>query len=105
MSPHDPQQFLFNVSLAIAHYVAGRYQEAIVFGRKAVQQRAGFSGGPRIYAASLAQAGQINEARIAIEQMKVLQPDISIDWIKANIPYKPNAMAKLVDGLRKAGLE
>jgi tetratricopeptide (TPR) repeat protein len=105
MSPHDPQLFLFNVSLAIAHYLAGRHTEAIAFGRKAVQQRAGFSGGHRIFAASLAQAGQIDEARRAVEQLKKLQPDISIAWIEANIPYKPAAMAKLVDGLRKAGLE
>jgi adenylate cyclase len=105
MSPHDPQTFLFNVSLAIAHYLAGRYPEAIIFGRKAVQQRAGFSGGYRIFAASLAEAGQIDEARAAIEQLKKLQPDISIAWIEANVPYKPDTMAKLIAGLRKAGLE
>lgn len=105
MSPHDPQLFLFNVSLAIAHYLAGRYPEAIVFGRKSVQQRASFSGGHRIYVASLAQAGQLDEAHAALEQLKKLQPDISIAWIEANIPYKPQAMAKLVEGLRKVGLE
>jgi adenylate cyclase len=105
MSPHDPQTFLFNVSLSIAHYLADRYSEAVAFGRKAAQQRAGFSGGHRIFAASLAQAGQIDEARAAVHQLKNLQPDISIAWIEANIPYKPEAMAKLVAGLRKAGLE
>ena len=93
------------MSLAIAHYLAGRYQEAVAFGRKAVQQRAGFSGGHRIFAASLAQAGQLEEARAAIEQMKKLQPGITIAWIEGNIPYMPDAMAKLVAGLRKAGLE
>lgn len=105
MSPHDPQLFLFNVSLAIAHYLAGRYPEAVAFGRKAVQQRAGFTGGHRIFAASLAQAGQLNEARRALEELRKLQPDISIAWIEANIPYKPDAMGKLIAGLRKAGLE
>ena len=105
MSPHDPQTFLFNVSLAIAHYVADRYSEAVPFGRKAVQQRPGFTGGHRIFAASLAQAGHTDEARKALTQLKNLQPDISIAWIEANIPYKPDAMAKLVAGLRKAGLE
>jgi TolB-like protein/class 3 adenylate cyclase/tetratricopeptide (TPR) repeat protein len=105
MSPHDPQQFLFNVSLSIAHYLAGRYEQAIAYGRKSVQQRAGFSGGHRIYAASLAQAGKLEEARAAIEQLKTLQPDISIAWIEANIPYRPNAMTKLIEGLRKAGLD
>jgi adenylate cyclase len=104
MSPHDPQTFLFNTNLAIAHYVAGRYGEAVAFGRKAVQQRPGFTPGVRIYSASLAQTGQIKEASAALDQLRKLQPEISIAWIEENIPYKPPAMAKLVAGLRKAGL-
>src|SRR5262245_32015620 len=38
MSPHDPQNAVFNLTLAAAHYLAGRYNEAIVYGRKAMQQ-------------------------------------------------------------------
>jgi tetratricopeptide (TPR) repeat protein len=102
MSPHDPQLFLFNVSLAIVHYLAGRYTEAVAFDRNAVRQRAGFTGGHRIFAASLAEAGQLDEARRALEQLEKLQPDVSIAWIEANIPYKTGAMAKLISGLRKA---
>jgi adenylate cyclase len=96
MSPHDPQTFLFNTNLAIAHYVAGRYAEAVAIGRKAVQQRPGFTPGLRIFAASLAQTGQIEEASAALDQLKSLQPETSIAWIEENIPYKPQAMAKLV---------
>ena len=70
MSPHDPQTFLFNANLAIAHYVAGRYAEAVAFGRKAVQQRPGFTPGVRIYAASLAQAGQIEESNAVLDQLE-----------------------------------
>lgn len=105
MSPHDPQTFLFNTNLAIAHYVDGRYADAIALTRKSVQQRAGFTGGNRIYVASLAQAGQIEQSRAALVQLKQLQPDISIAWIEEHIPYRPRAMAKLIEGLRKAGLE
>jgi adenylate cyclase len=39
MSPHDPQNAIFNVGLAVAHYQAGRYTEAVAFARKALQQR------------------------------------------------------------------
>ena len=84
--------------------VAGRYAEAVAFGRKAVQQRPGFTPGLRIYSASLAQTGQIEEARATLDQLRSLQPEISISWIEENIPYKPQAMAKLVAGLCKAGL-
>ena len=104
MSPHDPQNAPFNVGLAAAHYLAGRYNEAIVYGRKAMQQRFGLTNGHRIYIASLAQAGQIDEARVALAKLQELQPGHSIAWIERNIPYTPGPMAKFLEGMRKAGL-
>ena len=105
MSPHDPQNAIFNVALAAAHYLAGRYTEAVSFGRKAMQQRFGLTNGHRIYCASLAQAGQIDEARAALARLKELQPEMSIAWIEKYVPYTPGPMAKFLEGMRKAGLE
>jgi tetratricopeptide (TPR) repeat protein len=105
MSPHDPQNALFNVGLAAAHYLAGRYGEAVVFARKALQQRDGMTAGHRNYVASLAQAGQIDEARTALQRLKELQPNLSIEWVEQYVPMTPNQMAKFVEGLRKAGLQ
>ena len=42
MSPHDPQNSVFNMGLAGAHYLAGRYDEAVGFGRTALQLRHGW---------------------------------------------------------------
>ena len=105
MSPHDPQNAIFNVALAAAHYLAGRYTEAVSFGRKAMQQRFGLTNGHRIYVASLAQAGQIDEAHAALVRLQELHPENSIAWIERNIPYTPGPMAKFVEGMRKAGLQ
>jgi adenylate cyclase len=105
MSPHDPQNIFVYTALAVAHYLAGNYPEAVGFGHKAVQQRPGFTGGHRIYVASLAQAGQIEEARAALDRLKELQPEISIAWIQQNSPYMPGPLVKLLDGMRKAGLQ
>jgi tetratricopeptide (TPR) repeat protein len=105
MSPHDPQNALFNVGLAAAHYIAGRYADAIGCARKAVLQRPGWTPGYRIYCASLAQAGQAEEAHAALGQLKELQPDISIEWIERNLPYTPGPMTKFIEGMRKAGLQ
>jgi TolB-like protein/Flp pilus assembly protein TadD len=105
MSPHDPQNAIFNMGLAVAHYFAGRYTEAITFGRKAVQQRDGITAGHRIYIASLAQAGQIAEARAALQRLKELQPNISIAWCEQYVPYTTGPMAKFLEGLQKAGLQ
>ncbi len=105
MSPHDPQNALFNVALAAAHYLAGRYTEAIGCARKAMQQRFGLTNGHRIYIASLAQAEKIDEARAALAKLQELQPENSVAWIERNIPYTPKPMAKFLEGMRKAGLE
>jgi TolB-like protein/class 3 adenylate cyclase/Flp pilus assembly protein TadD len=105
MSPHHPQNAIFNMCIAVAHYLAGRYPEAVAFGRKAIQQRTQFTSGHRIYVASLAQAGQIEEARDALARLKGLFPEMTIAWIKQYVPYTAGPMEKFLDGMRKAGLE
>ena len=105
MSPQDPQNAIFNMALCVAHYLAGRYDEAVTYGRKAVQQRDGITAGHRIYVASLAQAGQIDEARAALQHLRQLQPELSIAWCEQYVPYTPAPMAKFIEGLRKAGVE
>ena len=103
-SPHDPQNALLNAAYAAAHYQAGRYTQAISLGRKAIQQRSELTNGHRIYVASLAQAGRIDEARAALARLQELHPDNSIAWIERNVPYTPGPMAKFLEGFRKAGL-
>jgi hypothetical protein len=70
-------------------------------GRKAMQQRCGLANRHQIYIASLAQAGQIDEARTALTRLQELQPENSITWIEPT----PGPMAKFLEGVRKAGLE
>jgi len=87
------------------HYQAGRYAQAVGFGRKAIQQRFELTNGHRIYIASLAQAGRLEEARAALTRLQELHPENSIAWIERNVPYTPAPMAKFLEGLRKAGLQ
>jgi TolB-like protein/class 3 adenylate cyclase len=105
MSPQDTQNAIFNMGLSVAHYLAGRYAEAVTFGGKAVQQRDGITAGHRIYLASLAQAGRVEEARIELQHLRELQPDLSIAWCEQYLPYTPAPMAKFLEGLRKAGVQ
>ena len=104
MSPRDPQNSLFNGALAAAHYLAGRYTEAVGFARRSSQQREGLIAGSRILIASLAQAGQIDEARAALQRSKEIHPNLSIAWIEKYVPYTAGPMAKFVEGMRKAGV-
>ena len=105
MSPHDPQNTIFNTGLAVTHYLSGALCGSVEYSSKTLQQRSAFTAGHRIHVASLAQNGQIDEAREALARLKEMHPDLSIAWIEKNVPYTSGPMAKFVEGMRKAGLE
>jgi len=105
MSPHDPLITLVYSGMCLAHYFARRYNEAVEWGRKSIQQRPGFIPGHRILCASLAQAGKTEELHVAIARLRELQPNISIAWLEEHVPYTRRAIAHFLDGMRKAGVE
>jgi TolB-like protein/Tfp pilus assembly protein PilF len=105
MSPHDPQQVIFHGGLASAHYLAGRYDEAINSALSALRFRPTFNGARRLLVAALAQADRLDEARRELERLKYFQPDISLAWIENNVPYTPSQMNSYLKGWRKVGLQ
>ena len=104
MSPHDQQNSIFMGGMAVAQYLAERYDEAIDWARKAVQQGPSMTAPHRILCASLAQAGRIEEARQVLDRVREMQPYISVDWVERMVPYTPQQLPRFLEGLRKAGL-
>jgi len=105
LSPLDPEMALFLGAIAVAHYTAGRYDEAARFSAEALRLRPGFQGAQRLRCASLAQAGQLDEARSLLVTVHREQPDLSLDWVRAHVPYQtPALMERFLDGLRLAGV-
>jgi Flp pilus assembly protein TadD len=105
LSPLDPEVALFLGAIAVAHYGAGRYAEAFNCSSELLRLRPGFQGAQRLRCASLAQAGRTDEARKFLAAVRLEQPHLSIDWIRASVPYQtPELMARFLEGTRKAGL-
>ena len=105
LSPMDPDMALFLGGSAVAHYGAGRYAEALRVSEELLQLRPGFQGAQRLHCASLAQTGSTSEARAYLEIVRREQPQLSLDWIKASVPYQtPQLMERFLEGMRKAGL-
>jgi TolB-like protein/Tfp pilus assembly protein PilF len=104
MSPRDPFNSFFFVGIAAAHYLAGRYSEAVKWARQAVQLRPGYMGAHRILCASLAQADQLDEAKAVLATLRQLQPGLSIAAIRQSVPYTAGPMERFVEGMQKAGL-
>jgi TolB-like protein/Flp pilus assembly protein TadD len=104
MSPHDPQQVIFYGGMAAAHYLAGRYDEAINSALSVLRFRPTFNGARRLLVAALAQADRLDEARKELERLKNFQPDVSLVWIEKNVPYTPGPMKSYLEGWRKVEL-
>jgi TolB-like protein len=105
LSPLDPEMALFLGAIAVAHYAAGRYDEAIERSLEAQRLRPGFQGSRRLLCAGLAQAGRIDEARSLLTTIQREQPELTLAWIRANVPYQtPELMERYLQGFRVAGL-
>jgi adenylate cyclase len=105
LSPRDPQIERFLQVLAMAHFAAGRYEEAVEWAKRVVQNRPRFVFAYRVLAASYAHLGRIEEAQEALQQMTRREPQFSLETLKERLSgAKPNFVQRYVDGLRKAGL-
>ncbi|HEY5130170.1 MAG TPA: winged helix-turn-helix domain-containing protein, partial [Bradyrhizobium sp.] len=63
LSPLDPEMAMILGGIAVAHYLAGRYAEAVRYSEELLRLRPGFQGAQRLRCASLAQTGKVEEAR------------------------------------------
>jgi adenylate cyclase len=102
MSPVDPQLHQSSAGMGLAFIELGRFDEAIVAGKKAQRQNPSFSPAYRCLAAAFAHVGRDAEAREAAARVLQLDPAFTISaWIARG--GQSNAKL-LIEGLRKAGL-
>jgi adenylate cyclase len=75
LSPRDPQRYLSYWVLAFAAFVADIPLEGVAWARKAIEENTSFVHGYGILAACLAQAGQVDAARAAIDFVMAREPE------------------------------
>jgi adenylate cyclase len=105
LSPQDPQMFAMEIAIAVAHLSAGRFDQALSWAEKAVQERSNFFVGTCVVAASAALAGKLAQAEKAMVRLRELNPALRISNLKDMQPFRrPEHLARLSEGLRMAGL-
>jgi adenylate cyclase len=104
LSPFDPLLFLMQGGTASGHFYAGRYDEAAVWSAKSIGENPNFSSAWRIAAASNAFLGRQEQAQKAVARLQQLEPSLRIATITYAVPLHPSALARIKEGLRKAGL-
>jgi TolB-like protein len=105
LSPLDPEMFQMQTGMAMAHLFARRFDAASSWLEQAGREAPNVL---RIYgfmAASHALAGRMEEAQRAMRHVRRLDPALRIsgldDWV---LLRRPEDVAMLADGLRRAGL-
>ena len=106
LSPRDPYLGVYYGIVAYAQYIARNYDEAIEFSRQAIRQRSDFVGGHRVLVAAAGMAGDADLAQSALAELKRVQPNVSLEWIAANMPIRHDAEREhYLEGFRKTGLD
>src|SRR5262249_18253477 len=105
LSPLDPFMRGWQSSLAIGHFLAGRYDEASSWAARAMQPDPDFANPLRIAAASYALAGRVDEAKTACARLRELEPQLRVSNFRdLMLPLRPADFARWEEGLRIAGL-
>ena len=106
LSPRDPFVPWTYHSLALAHFSAARYQEAVQWAERAVNSNPEFGFAHRTRAASLAALGRLEEAKAALARAEVAEPDFNLAaGARLLITADPAVASRYLDGLRLAGFQ
>jgi adenylate cyclase len=105
LSPHDPLLWAFVTIKSFALTLLRRYEEALVWAKKAQQWPNATVWAYFTEAVPLAHLGRVDEARQALERAFAIKPDLSAGFFEQIFHFKdPAEMAHVMDGLHEAGL-
>ena len=105
LSPDDPHLWTFYNIKARSLVGLGQYQEAVEWGRKAVQQPSSTFWSDVALISALGYLGQSQEARLAIADLHRSKPGYSCEqYHRDDFVLTEEAHELVVEGLRRAGL-
>jgi adenylate cyclase len=105
LSPRDPDITRALAGLGVANFMAGDYDEALKFGRQALQEMPKNAVAHRIVAASLALLGRTEEAREAVRALLAVAPNTTLSRLRKFHSYRETEFVERYHkGLSEAGL-
>jgi TolB-like protein/DNA-binding SARP family transcriptional activator len=105
LSPFDPFKWGCHLGVAYAQFMAGRDDQALSSVERCLRDMPNFRPALLVVAASSAFLGATDRAAMAVARIRELDPANCISQVKARTPFRqPEQIARLIDGLRRAGL-
>jgi TolB-like protein/Tfp pilus assembly protein PilF len=105
LTPLNPHTFLARQGIAFAHFLAGRYDESLVWATKAMRLQPNFIGIYRIAMGCHVMSGRIEEARQVCAHVMLMNPNQRVSALKDLHPrLKPEHLKRMEDAYRIAGM-
>ncbi len=105
LSPQDPQEFAMHAMSGLAHFLAGRVDEAVSCAERALSENPKFTVTSGVLAASYAVSGRQADAAEAMARLCELAPKLRSSNLTSWLPFTHTRdMDRWVEGLRRAGL-
>ena len=91
--------------MAVAHFLAGRYEDGSLWAKIAVQQNPNFVAAHRIMMACHAMAGRVEEARQAWAVARQIDPTQRISTVLKRVAFRrPQDIQRYAEAFRIAGM-
>ena len=105
LSPRDPFSAIYYGINSYAQFVGRNYNEAMRLAREGIRQRADFVGAHRVLTSAAGMAGRGDVAKTALQELRRVQPNISLEWITKEMPIQQDVERQhYLEGFRRAGL-
>jgi TolB-like protein/class 3 adenylate cyclase/tetratricopeptide (TPR) repeat protein len=106
LSPLEPRLSAWQFNTALAHFCAGRYEDAVTWAGKSLLHQPNYVSAIRLAAAGHAMSGRLTQARKMIARLREVDPALRLSNLADVLPpfRRPDDRIKYFEALRKAGL-
>jgi adenylate cyclase len=104
LAPFDPFTFLYEATLAQAHYTSGSYVDALGWCHKSAASNPKHSPTWRTMIACLIALGRHDDVRSAVDRLLTLQPDFRLGSFAMQTPLEGSIKSAFISKLKQAGL-
>ncbi|MGY8662659.1 winged helix-turn-helix domain-containing protein [Bradyrhizobium sp. UFLA05-109] len=105
LSPSDVFAFAWWCVGAYAHFACGRNDDALSWAERTSREHPGYLPAARMIVASAALGGRPESPEMSLARLRQLDPMLRLSNLREQMPFRrAEDLARLTDGLRKAGL-
>ena len=102
LNPVGPDRSVYSSSIGSAHYLRGRYDDALAWAERAIIESPGSTAAHRIHTIALSKLGRMAEARQSARQVLMLAPKLTVSRYMAVFPLQDAKLRKELGALLKS---